>query len=85
MAQTVGEELLRDVLFAVGVLKGQVELVLLLQHVKALSVFPQASQVATCSIDVHLKGSPVFDVQEDVGKVGCAVYLNMLSKPFCII
>ena len=62
MPQAVGEELLGDVLFAVGVLKGQVELVLLLQHVKALSVFPQASQVATCSIDVHLKGSPVFDI-----------------------
>ena len=60
--QAVVEELLGDVLLAVGVFKGQVELVLLLQHVKALSVFPQASQVATCSVDIHLKGSPVFDV-----------------------
>ena len=53
-AKTIGKELLSDVILAVGVLKGQVELVVVLQHLQAVTVLLLAGEVPTLPIDVHL-------------------------------
>ena len=55
VVKPVGEELLSDVILAVGVLKGQVELVVVFQHSKAVVLPLMAGQVATLAIDIHLE------------------------------
>ena len=48
------EELLRDVVPAHGVLKGEVELVLFTQHIKTPSFLPGwAEEISTVAIDVN--------------------------------
>ena len=54
VVQGVGEELLSHVIFSVGVLKGEVELVVLLQHLHAVAIPSGAFQAAAAAVDIHL-------------------------------
>ena len=55
VVKPVGEELLSDVILAVGVLKGQIELVVIFQHIKAVALRLPTGEVATLAIDIHLE------------------------------
>ena len=57
VVQGVGEELLSHVIFAVGVLKGEVELVVLLQHLHAVTISSGALEASAAPIDIHLSKS----------------------------
>ena len=54
VVQGVGEELLGDIVLAVGVLEGKVELVVLLQHLHAVAIPSGAFQAAAAAVDIHL-------------------------------
>ena len=73
--EPVPEELLRDVALAVGVLEGQVELVVLGQHVPAvLRLRARAAVRAAASIDVHI------DVSTQLRTLQQKNFTNQFSK-----
>lgn len=58
--QRIHEELLRDVVLAVGVLERQIELIVVVQDLEALvRCAAGALEVATRSIDVNLRENPI--------------------------
>lgn len=53
--ESVDEELLRDVVFAVGILEGEIEFVVLVEHVEArLRLRARTAQTAARAVNVHL-------------------------------
>lgn len=53
LLQTVDKELLGDIVPAVGILEGEVELVLLIQHFQTVGIGSGTVVGAACSVDVH--------------------------------
>ena len=87
MPEAVGEELLGDVVLAVGVLKGQIELVVVLQHVQAVAILLLAGEVATLPIDIHLEILISLHLEKCYHlppRNVCSHHLDIFGKPLCI-
>merc|ERR1712130_1033726 len=84
IVQSVGEELFCDIVLAVGVLKGKVELVVLLQHLHAVTIPSGAFQAATAAIYIHLdmfcQLSSIFQTS-----VPCITVRNEPSNHLCLV
>ena len=51
--QPIDKELLRDIVLAVGVLKSQVKLVLIVEHVETSAGTTRTGLVAACTININ--------------------------------
>ena len=79
--ESVDEELFGDVVFAVGVLEGEVELVVAVQHPEAvLGLRPRTPLRAAAPVDVNLKATTTTRFQSEV-RLRDPVYYSRIVYP----